>query len=258
MCEQERSLDCARDDSGRPSLGGGKEKEVEEEKNIRINKYLAQAGVCSRREADRMIEAGEVEINGRMAVNGDKVAGDDEVRVKGERVDYRPEDRQTVVLKYYKPRGIVCSNDGQGSKSIYDQMKDDPVVAKYPRLIYVGRLDKQSEGLLLLTNDGEFARQVSAPGNFHEKEYVVTIDKPVVNGFLKRISGGVELDGIMTRPCRAWKTGERTFHIVITQGINRQIRRMCEVCGAKVTRLKRIRVMDYTLGDMRPGEVREV
>jgi 23S rRNA pseudouridine2604 synthase len=160
--------------------------------------------------------------------------------------------KEKVVLAFYKPRGIVCSADGQGAKTVFEFMN-------YPeKLFYVGRLDKDSEGLLLLTNDGELDQAISRARNQHEKEYEVIVDHPVTRKFVQQMEKGVPILDTVTRPCKVRQKGERAFTIILTQGLNRQIRRMCEYCGYRVRRLKRVRIMNIRLGEMQPGQYREL
>ncbi len=219
---------------------------------VRINKYLSAVGYCSRREADRLIAAGEVEVNGVPASVGDSVTEGDEIVISGKPLQSKKSQVKPVLLMFYKPRGIVCTTSQKEKDNVIDYIK-------YPQRIYpVGRLDKTSEGLLLLTNQGELANDIMKARNYHEKEYVVTVDRPVTPELLKKLSGGLDLGDVITRPCQVRKSGHCTFHIILTQGINRQIRRMCEVCGLRVRRLKRIRIMNILLGDLKVGEYREV
>ena len=220
-----------------------------EAEGIRINKYISECGVGSRRQADQWIEQGLVMINGSPAFPGAKVLDGDLVVVQGKRIF--PVE-QKVVLAFYKPKGIVCSRNGQGAVTVEEYLHD-------PRkLSYVGRLDKDSEGLLLLTNDGELANAISKARNEHEKEYEVTVNRPVTKGFLKKMGEGVPILDTVTRPCKLRQTGERTFTIILTQGLNRQIRRMCEYCGYHVRKLKRVRVMNIELKELKKGEYREL
>lgn len=218
----------------------------------RLNKYLAQCGVCSRRDADKLIEEGKVLVNGRTAQVGQTVEESDCVQV-GKKVLQGREKK--VVLAYYKPVGVTCTErDAHAEQTITD-------VIKYPvRVTYAGRLDKDSEGLLLLSNDGDLIEAMMRGANAHEKEYVVRIEKEVTAAFLKKMAEGVylkELD-VTTRPCEIHKTGKYTFRIILTQGLNRQIRRMCRECGCHPRSLKRVRVMNILLGDLKPGEYREI
>ena len=219
---------------------------------IRINKYLAHCGVCSRREADRLIRQGAVTVDGETVSAGRTVFGTEEILVSGKRVG-NPD--AAVVLAFYKPVGVVCTERGfHGEKKITD-------VISYPvRVTYAGRLDKDSEGLLLLTNDGDLIQGMMRGANRHEKEYVVRVDREITEEFLKKMSGGIYLEELdqRTRECAAEQTGKYTFRIILTQGLNRQIKRMCAACGYRVRSLKRIRVMHITLGDLKPGEYRKL
>ncbi|MCR5743526.1 MAG: pseudouridine synthase [Lachnospiraceae bacterium] len=218
---------------------------------VRINKYLSEVGYCSRRQADALIEAGKIMVNGHQVVNGEKVDDSDEIVIEGQKLNARAGDILPVFLVFNKPRGVVCSSEGQGSVTVEEYLK-------YPQRVFsVGRLDKESEGLLILTNQGDVAQRISKARFNHEKEYVVTVDRPVTEEFLEKMRAGVHILGTVTRPCRAWKTGTKSFHIVLTQGLNRQIRRMCDECGCHVTKLKRIRVMNIKLGDLTTGAYRD-
>jgi len=221
-----------------------------EDTGIRINKLLSERGVCSRREADRMAEEGRNTVNGKVCAPGTKVRESDDIRIDGKPI--RKKDRP-VLLKFYKPRGIVCSTKQQFDETTVTDFIDYPV-----RIYPVGRLDKDSEGLLLLTNRGDLVNHILKASEHHEKEYVVTVDREIDDAFIRGMQGGVPILDTVTRKCRAVKTGKRTFRIILTQGLNRQIRRMCEYFGYHVTKLKRIRIMDYRLDDMKPGEIREV
>lgn len=218
----------------------------------RLNKYLAHAGVCSRRDADKLIEEGKVLVNGKLPSQGQAVSEEDEIYVNGKLIQGR---KKTVVLAFYKPIGVTCTEkDPHAAKKVND-------IIKYPvRVTYAGRLDKDSEGLLILTNDGDLIQGMMKGSNRHEKEYVVKVNKEITHDFLTNMSESVylkELD-IKTRPCKVEMIGKYTFNIVLTQGVNRQIRRMCETFGYKVTSLKRIRVMSITLGKLLPGQYREL
>lgn len=215
---------------------------------IRLNKFLSEAGICSRREADRLIEAGRVSVNGKRASVGERVEADWEILVDGKRARKK---QQKTLLAFYKPRGIVCTFERRkGQVNIIDFL-DYPI-----RLTYAGRLDKDSEGLIILTDDGELIHRMMRGANGHEKEYTVEIDKQVTEDFLEQMQKGIPILGKITRPCKAWKTGEKTFRIILTQGMNRQIRRMCEYLDCRVVKLKRIRIMNIELGDLKPGEYR--
>ena len=213
----------------------------------RINKYLADSGFCSRREADRLVEQGKVRINGQPARIGDRVQPSDHV-VVGNRAIRSQSDK--VYVAAYKPVGIVSTADPGEPMNIVDFIN-------YPARIYpIGRLDKDSEGLILLTSDGDIVNRILRAAGRHEKEYEVTVDRPVTDEFIARMAKGVPVLGRMTLPCRARKTGPRSFRIILVQGLNRQIRRMCEYLGFGVTGLKRLRVMNVHLGGMRPGQWR--
>ena len=222
---------------------------------IRLNKYLSEAGVCSRREADRLIESGIVTVDGKTAAPGMKVEDGQEVRVGKKVVKSKTEK---TVLAVYKPAGIVCTEDKREKKNIIRFLN-------YPvRITYAGRLDKDSEGLLIMTNDGDLINGMMRARYAHEKEYKVRVNKEVTPEFIEKMSRGVHirdkeknLDAV-TRPCTVKKTGKHTFSIILTQGLNRQIRRMCEALGYKVDVLKRIRIMNVELGDLKPGQVREL
>lgn len=216
---------------------------------IRINKFLSEAGVCSRRGADRLIEEGHVTIDGKTAVLGDHVLQGQKVCVDGKCVS-REDER--IMLAFHKPKGIVCTSEKREKNNIIDYLN-------YPKRIYpVGRLDKDSEGLLLLTNDGELANKIMRARYYHEKEYEVTVSRPVSETFLRGMAGGVPILDTMTRKCKVEKIGKRSFRIVLTQGLNRQIRRMCEYFGYRVVKLVRVRVMNIHLGDLPAGQYREL
>ncbi len=215
----------------------------------RLNKYLSAAGVCSRREADRLVELGLVTIDGHVAEVGEKVLPGQTVCVRGKRVEA---EEPEVLLAYYKPRGIVCT----AKRSIHDNIID---AIGYPVRIYpVGRLDRDSEGLILMTNQGDLTEKIVHARYCHEKEYLVRVDRPVTEEFLRRMAGGVPILDTVTRPCEVTGMGKYTFSIVLTQGLNRQIRRMCEALGYRVRELKRIRVINIRLGNLMPGEYREI
>ena len=220
-----------------------------EQESIRINKFLSEAGICSRRGADRMVEDGRVTINGTVAQLGDRIQPGQKVCVDGKPVS-REDER--ILLAYHKPKGIVCTSAKKEKNNIIDYLND-------PKRIYpIGRLDKDSEGLLLLTNDGELANEIMKARNYHEKEYEVTVSRPVTETFLRGMAGGVPILDTMTRKCQVEQTGKRSFRIVLTQGLNRQIRRMCEYFGYRVTKLVRVRIMNIYLGDLSVGKYREL
>ena len=219
---------------------------------MRLNKYLAHCGVCSRRDADRLIEKGEVLVNGRQAQAGMTVDDGDEILVSGRPVRGVQEP---VVLAFYKPFGVVCTEKDVHAESIVSDLVDYPV-----RVTYAGRLDKDSEGLLLLSNDGDLIQAMMKGANRHEKEYVVRVNREITPDFLEKMSGGVYLEelDITTRKCQVEQMGRFVFRMVLTQGVNRQIKRMCIACGCRVRELKRVRVMHVTLGGLKPGEYREL
>lgn len=217
----------------------------------RLNKYLAECGVCSRREADKLIESGAVLVNGQVAGMGCKVTEADEVRV-GKKVLGKA---RKAVLAFYKPVGVTCTEkDKYAEKIINDYVK-------YPvRVTYAGRLDKDSEGLLLLTNDGDLIDAVMRGVHQHEKEYIVKVNKELTDDFIKKMAAGVYLPELKTttRPCEVERVGKFTLRIVLTQGLNRQIRRMCKELGYQVVSLKRVRVMNIKLNKLVPGKYREI
>lgn len=216
----------------------------------RVNKYCSMCGYCSRREADALIAEGKILVNGQRATPGQKVTLEDQVTVDGARI--LPKDEK-VVLAFYKPVGIVCTtSDKDRAKNVVDYLQ-------YPVRVYpVGRLDKESEGLLLLTNDGELTNHILKARYYHEKEYIVTVDKPVTAAFLDQMAEGVAILDTVTRPCQVKQKGKQTFSIILTQGLNRQIRRMCEALGYQVTKLKRVRILNILLEDLQPGEYRKI
>ncbi len=221
---------------------------------MRLNQFIASCGGCSRREADKLIYAGRISVNGEKAAFGMQVSEDDQVELDGKKIAPKNE---TVVLAYYKPVGVVCTEkDAHAERNVIDEIK-------YPqRVTYAGRLDKDSEGLLILSNDGNLINAMMKSANKHEKEYEVTVDKKISGDFLNRMANGIYLPELdrTTRGCKIKKTGPDSFNIILTQGLNRQIRRMCEVLGFKVTKLKRIRVMSVKLGDynLKPGKYAEL
>jgi len=216
----------------------------------RLNKYISEAGVASRRAADRMIEEGRVTINGKSAVVGDRVYEDDIVSVDGKRIGKVEED---IILVFNKPRGITCTSNPEDKDNVIDYIG-------YPKRIYsVGRLDKDSQGLLLMTNNGELANRIMRSRGEHEKEYIVQVDRPVTKEFVKGMSNGVPiLEDKVTKKCEVEMTGEYEFRIVLRQGLNRQIRRMCEYFGYDVVRLERVRVMNIRLGSLKVGRYRDI
>ena len=221
----------------------------EKQQGTRLNKYIADSGYCSRREADRLIAEGRVRVDGTTGALGDRVFPGMTVTVDGAAITRRSEK---VYLLLYKPRGIVCTTDPREPMNVVDYLN-------YPVRIYpVGRLDKDSEGLLLLTSDGEIVNRMLRASERHEKEYEVTIDRPVTPQFVRQMTEGVPILDTVTLPCKIRRTGENSFNIVLIQGLNRQIRRMCQALGAQVTHLRRVRIMNLKLGRMKPGQWREL
>tara|TARA_B110000263_G_scaffold6805_1_gene5854 strand:+ start:614 stop:1342 length:729 start_codon:yes stop_codon:yes gene_type:complete len=216
--------------------------------NIRINKFLSQTGFCSRREADQYIVDGRVTINGTIAVIGSKINLDDDISVDGERISKKHIKRLYLMLN--KPKGIVCTTDSGVEKSNIIDFINHP-----QRIFPIGRLDKTSEGLIFLTNDGDIVNKILRAKNKHEKEYHVTVNKPINSEFIKKMSSGVPILNTVTRRCKVKYVKEYEFKIILTQGLNRQIRRMCEHLGYRVKKLKRIRIMNIEL-DISIGEWR--
>ena len=226
-----------------------REEFLQAKESVRLNKYLSEVGVCSRREADRLIESGKVTVDGVTAQMGMRVTAGQIVKVGKKTVSKQDE---MIVLAVNKPKGIVCTEDQRERDSIVRFLN-------YPvRVTYAGRLDKDSRGLLLMTNNGDIINQMMRAANRHEKEYKVTVDKPVTDEFLKEMAGGVPILDTVTRPCQVEKLGKYKFKIILTQGLNRQIRRMCEVLGYEVKELRRVRIMNIELGNLKPGEYRKV
>lgn len=219
---------------------------------VRINKYLAEAGICSRRDADRLIEKGAVMLNGRPARAGDRVFDKDIVLCQGKPVSQR---QDKAVLAYYKPIGVICSERDRHADKLLTEQLHFPV-----RVTYAGRLDKDSEGLLLLTNDGDLIDKLMRSANRHEKEYIVKVRSEITEDFLQEMAKGVYLEELdkTTRPCKIEQIGKLTFRIVLTQGLNRQIRRMCKALGYETYSLKRIRVANIRIGKLKPGEYRVI
>jgi 23S rRNA pseudouridine2604 synthase len=216
---------------------------------MRLNKFLAETGACSRREADQWIEAGRVSVNGALAVLGTQVNDGDDVRVDGQPLRAKP---RRVYLALNKPIGIECTTDRDVPGNIVD-------FVGYPERIFpIGRLDKDSEGLILLTNDGDIVNTVLRAEHEHEKEYIVAVDRPLTPAFLAGMAAGVPILDTVTNPCKLTQVGRNTFRIVLTQGLNRQIRRMCEHFGYTVRRLQRVRIMHVQLGTLPVGKWREL
>ncbi len=217
---------------------------------IRLNKFISETGICSRREADRLIEDGLVQLNGRVAGMGERVGPDDQVTVRGKPLRAKP---KAVYLAYNKPVGITCTTDQAVPGNIVDAVK-----YRRGRIFPIGRLDKPSEGLILLTNDGDIVNKILRAGNAHDKEYVVTVDKAFDDEFLRRMAAGVPILDTVTQPCRIRRLSANSFNIILTQGLNRQIRRMTEYLGYEVTRLIRVRIMNIRLEGLQSGQWREL
>lgn len=222
---------------------------MEEEKGVRLNKYVADAGYCSRREADRWIEEGRVLVDGRRGELGDRILPGMKVTIAGDRVRAQ---RKPIYIALNKPVGIVCTADMREPDNVISFVDHDRRI--YP----IGRLDKDSEGLLLMTSDGDIVNRILRAAGKHEKEYQVTVDKPITPEFLSKMASGVKILGTTTLPCKLTKTGEKAFTIILTQGLNRQIRRMCEALGYRVKTLKRVRIMNIHLGNLKLGKWRNL
>ncbi len=223
--------------------------QAEEKEEVRINKFLSEAGVCSRREADRYIEEGKVEIDGVPAQMGSKVTKDNVVTFCGKPVK---QEKKLVLIAFHKPIGIVCTTDHEEPDNIIDY------IGYNMRIYPIGRLDKDSEGLILLTNDGNIVNKILRAENNHEKEYLVTVNKEITAEFIKKMSAGVPILDTVTKPCKVNQIDKYTFNIILTQGLNRQIRRMCEHLGYRVVHLRRIRIMNILLGRLKTGDYRNV
>jgi len=221
---------------------------MNESKGIRINKFLSEAGFCSRREADKLIEQNRVKINGKVPLIGTKVMPNDQVSVNNKIIGKK--NKEFVYLAFNKPRGIVCTTDTKREKNnIIDYIN-------HPKRIFpIGRLDKPSEGLIFLTSDGDIVNKILRASNHHEKEYLVSVDKSISDEFIQKMSKGIPILGTVTKKCVVKKIGSRKFKIILTQGLNRQIRRMCEHLDYEVKTLKRIRIMNVNL-DVKVGEWR--
>ena len=223
---------------------------MEEKKEIRLNKYLSDAGICSRREADKLIERGQVFVDGELAFVGMKVLAGQNILVNGKKVQ---KEEEFILLAVNKPVGVVCTTTTKFKEKTMVQL------VRYPKRIYpIGRLDKSSQGLILMTNQGEIADKILRGSNYHEKEYSVTVDREIIPDFLEQMRNGVPILNTITRKCEVKQTGKKSFSIILTQGLNRQIRRMCEYCGYRVVKLKRVRIMNILLGDLKEGEYRDV
>jgi 23S rRNA pseudouridine2604 synthase len=221
---------------------------MEENTGTRINKYLSEVGYCSRRAADKLIEEGKVTINGKVPEMGTKIHTGDEVRVDGKLIS--PPKEEFIYIAFNKPVGIVCTTDDRFEKNNIIDFINHP-----KRIFPIGRLDKPSEGLIFLTNDGDIVNKILRARNNHEKEYIVTVNKPINEEFVRRMGNGIPILDTVTRKCKVRQTGPSSFSIILTQGLNRQIRRMCEHLGYNVVKLKRIRIMNIVL-DVPVGEWR--
>jgi len=216
---------------------------------VRLNKYISETGACSRREADKLIEAGRVTCNGSLAVLGTQVGDADEVRVDGRLLGLR---KKQIYIALNKPAGITCTTETHVEGNIID------LVGHKERIFPIGRLDKESEGLILLTNDGDIVNEILRSENNHEKEYLVTVERAVTDLALKMMADGVKIMGEITKPCKVSRVNEKTFRMILTQGLNRQIRRMCSALGYRVQHLRRVRIINIDLGTLAPGEWREL
>lgn len=219
--------------------------------SLRLNKAISDTGFCSRREADRVIEEGRVTINGKTGVLGDRVTPQDDVRVDGKKIKFKQQS-QEVYIAFNKPRGITCTTERDVHGNIIDFIK-------HPKRIFpIGRLDKPSEGLIFLTSDGNIVNKILRAGNNHEKEYIVTVNRPVTPEFIKKMSNGIPVLDTITKKCVVKKESEYVFKIILTQGLNRQIRRMCLYLNYEVTKLKRVRIMNVSLNNIPLGKWRNL
>ena len=216
---------------------------------MRINKYISETGVCSRREADKWILAGRVTCNGQLAALGTRVSEGDEVRIDGELIGAR---KKQIYIALNKPVGVTCTTEAHVEDNIID-------LVGYPERIFpIGRLDKDSEGLILLTNNGDIVNEILRSENNHEKEYIVTVDRPITDLSLKMMTSGVKIMGELTKPAQVSRIDRESFRIILTQGLNRQIRRMCSALGYKAQRLQRVRIMNVHLGTLGSGQWRHL
>ena len=217
--------------------------------SISLNKYISSTGICSRREADRMIESGRVKLNGQVAKKGNRVFSGDKVTIDGKPLKAKP---KAVYLALHKPAGVTSTTDQRDPSNIID------FINYHERIFPIGRLDKPSTGLILLTNDGDIVNEVLRVENKHEKEYIVSVDKPINNRFVQRMQNGIPILGTVTKKCKVEKINSNTFRIILTQGLNRQIRRMCEYLGYRVKTLKRVRIMHINLDGIKVGTWRKL
>ncbi len=216
---------------------------------MRLNKYISETGLCSRREADKWIEAGRVTCNGELAVLGTRVNDGDQVRVDGELLGVK---KRQIYIALNKPVGITCTTEAHIEGNIID------FVGHAERIFPIGRLDKDSEGLILLTNNGDIVNEILRSENNHEKEYNVTVERPITDLALRMMADGVKIMGEITKPCKVSRVNEKTFRLILTQGLNRQIRRMCSALGYRAQRLQRVRIINIHLGALSPGQWREL
>lgn len=222
-----------------------------QEDSLRLNKAISDTGFCSRRAADKVIEEGRVTINGKTGVLGDRVTYQDDVRIDGRRIKFKNQD-ESIYIAFNKPRGITCTTENNVKGNIIDYIR-------HPKRIFpIGRLDKPSEGLIFLTSDGNIVNKILRAGNQHEKEYIVTVNKPITAEFLKKMSNGIPILDTITAKCSIKKESDFVFKIILTQGLNRQIRRMCEYLNYEVTKLKRIRIMNISLNNIPLGKWRNL
>jgi pseudouridine synthase len=221
--------------------------------SVRLNKFISDSGYCSRREADKLIDSNRVKVNGRRPELGTRVVADDVVEVDGQAIQGSSENKSDrVYIVYNKPVGITCTTERSVKGNIIDAIDHDQ------RIFPIGRLDKPSEGLILLTSDGDIVNKILRAENAHEKEYLVTLNKPIGPGFAAKMSAGIPILDTVTKPCKVTAMGRSTFKITLTQGLNRQIRRMCEYLGYEVRQLVRLRIMNVELGRLKPGQWRNV
>ena len=224
---------------------------MQQAETLRLNKAISDTGFCSRREADRVIEEGRVTINGRAGVLGDRVTCEDDIRVDGRRIKFKNQD-EAVYIAFNKPKGITCTTEQHIQGNIIDYIR-------HPKRIFpIGRLDKPSEGLIFLTSNGDIVNKILRAGNNHEKEYMVTVNKPITPEFIKKMGNGVPVLDTITAKCFIKKESDYVFKIILTQGLNRQIRRMCEYLNYEVTKLKRTRIMNISLNNILPGKWRNL
>jgi 23S rRNA pseudouridine2604 synthase len=216
---------------------------------VRLNKYISETGVCSRREADKWIESGRVTCNGTLAALGTKVGEGDEIRVDGELLGAK---KQQIYIALNKPVGITCTTESHIDDNVID------LIAHAERIFPIGRLDKDSEGLILLTNNGDIVNEILRSENNHEKEYIVTVERPITDLSLSMMAEGVKIMGEITKPAKVTRIGDDTFRIILTQGLNRQIRRMCSALGYRAQRLQRVRIINIDLGDLAVGRWRDL